>query len=87
MKNLQAINTEMILKIQEQAEKLAFYENLHSPSIYKEHSNTPKKDKPCKKDFLSSKEGTLFLSSLMNVMITSEDKSISFFCKFNREFC
>ena len=60
MKNLQAINTEMILKIQEQAEKLAFYENLHSPSIYKEHSNTPKKGKPCKKDFLSSKEGSRF---------------------------
>ncbi len=32
MKNLQAINTEMILKIQEQTGKLAFYENPHSPS-------------------------------------------------------
>ncbi len=32
MKKSQAINTEMILKIQELAEKLAFYENPHSPS-------------------------------------------------------
>ncbi len=40
MKKSQAIITEMILKIQEQAGKLAFYENPHSPSSA---NNTSKK--------------------------------------------
>ena len=50
MKKSQAINTEMILKIQELAGKLAFYENPHSPSSVNNIPTRQKKANRTKKN-------------------------------------
>ncbi len=50
MKKSQAIITEMILKIQEQAERQAFYENPHSPSSVNNIPTRQKKANRTKKN-------------------------------------
>ncbi len=57
MKKSQAINTEMILKIQEQAGKLAFYENPHSSSSVNNIPTRQKKANRTKKNSSPKKAG------------------------------